>query len=306
MGDNPNHKNFVYRPMNKIWCVIAVLTLLGHDMKAQADPVADLKKEIAFYSDVMVNARDEDHRLRAHDMLKKSMDALLQMPGSYGVSLDSIPWISVLAGPQYRIITWQWMQDPETYKYVGYIQTATALTELKDSRPFVNGSAFNTYTPATWYGALYYDIIPFERQGKPYALLLGFNAESPSMNTKVADILDLNGDAPVFGVPVFTGKEDQPMTRILLQYADVATVHIQYDSLLGGLVHDHLEVLQGVGLNGEALPVSDGSLEGWILTNGDWVYQTEVYDVPSATPPMTDERKERKEDKDIMGRPRKE
>jgi hypothetical protein len=136
--------------------------------------------------------------------------------------------------------------------------------------------------------------------------MLGFNAESPAMNTKVADVLDLNGATPVLGVPVFTGKETQPMTRLVLQYADVATVHIQYDTALGGIIHDHLEVLQGVGQNGEALPVSDGSLEGWILTDGNWVYQTEVYDIPSAQPPMTDERKDRKEDKDILGRPRKE
>jgi hypothetical protein len=254
----------------------------------------------------MVNATDPIHRHRAHDALKLAMDSLLRLPNGHLVELDSIPWISVLEGQGYRVISWQWMMDPETFRYTGYIQTPTSLTELKDTRPFINGSAFTTYAPATWYGALYYQLIPFERKGKAYALLLGFNAESPVLNTKVADVLDLNGDTPVLGVPVFTGKETQPMTRLLVQYADVATVHIHYDSLMGGIIHDHLEVLQGVGQNGEALPVSDGSLEGWILTDGNWVYQTEVYDVPSAEPPMTDERKDRKEDKDILGRPRKE
>lgn len=292
--------------MKQLWLVVGLLCTGWCAVSAQDETVTRLRSEIAFYADVMVNASDARHRERAHHSLQMAMDSLLATPNSYQIDFDSIPWVSVLHGSGYRVITWQWMVDPETYRYDGYIQTPDAVTELKDSRPFLNGSAFNTYSPSTWYGALYYDLIPFERAGKSYALLLGFNAENSNLNTKVADVLDLNGSEPVFGVPVFSGKEDQPMTRLIVQYADVATVHIRYDSALGGIIHDHLIVLEGLGLNGESLPVSDGSLEGWLLANGDWVYHTEVYDVPSAEPPMSDERKDRKEDKDILGRPRKE
>jgi hypothetical protein len=116
--------------------------------------------------------------------------------------------------------------------------------------------------------------------------------------------LALNGEEIKLGVPVFVGK-DEPMSRILLNYADVSTVHLRYDSVIGGLVHDHITSLPAIGMSGEALPVSDGSLEGWILKNGLWEYLEEAYDMPVDEPPMTDERKERKEDKDILGRPRK-
>jgi hypothetical protein len=136
-------------------------------------------------------------------------------------------------------------------------------------------------------------------------MLLGFNAENSLLNTKVADVLDLSGPEPRLGLPVFTGKGEQPMTRVMITYADVSTAHMRYDPQLGGVIHDHLENLPGIGPKGESLPVSDGSLEAWILKKGNWVYEEKVYDIQMNEPPMTDDRKDRKEDKDIIGRPQK-
>ncbi|HJW30662.1 MAG TPA: hypothetical protein VJ508_15620, partial [Saprospiraceae bacterium] len=116
--------------------------------------------------------------------------------------------------------------------------------------------------------------------------------------------LDVNGPEPKLGLPFFIGQEE-PLTRIIISYADVSAVHIRYDPDLGGIIYEHVENLTGVGDNGEALPVSDGSLEGWILKDGNWVYQEKVYDIKVDEPPMLDSRKNWKEDKDILGRPRK-
>ncbi len=290
--------------MNRSSYVFIFLALWLGRVQAQQPGPAHLLEEIGFYADVMVNAIADQHRDRAHASMSNAMDSLLALPSSFDISLDSIRWLSVLHGDGFRIVTWQWKVNEEEYKYGGFIQWPSRLVSLKDTRPFINGSSYNTYTANAWYGALYYDIIPFEREGKKYYMLLGFNAENSSYNIKVADILDLTGPDIKFGVPVFIGPEE-PMTRIILSYADVSTVHIRYDTKLGGIIYDHLEDLPGVGSNGETMPVSDGSLEGWILKDGNWNYQEKVYDVKMDEPPMSDERKDKKEDKDILGRPRK-
>ena len=271
---------------------------------AQSGVQDSLLKEIAFYSDVMVNADLEQHRIRAHGIFLNSMYSLTGMDQSYEVSLDSIPWISVLHGDDFRIVTWQLRLSDEEYKYGGFFQSSDRLVELKDTRPWINGSLRNTYAPDTWYGALYYKIIPFEVKGKKSYILFGFNAENSLLNTKVADVLDLSGDVPKFGMPLFNGKEDS-QTRLILTYADASSVQLIFDPELNAIVHDHLENLMGVGPAGEMLPVSDGSQEGWFLKEGKWVYQEKVYDIKSEVPPMTEDRKERKEDKDILGRPKK-
>lgn len=294
---------FVNTRMTRSWLILFLFVWLAGDGIAQGHPAAYWLEEVAFYADAMVNADEDAHRLRANEALKAAMDSLLSRPDAYTISLDSVRWLAVLHGDGFRIVTWQVNVNPDAYQYEGFIQQPDRLIPLRDTRPFINGAAYATYTPASWYGCLYYQIRPFERDGKTYYLLFGFNAENSLVNTKVADILDLNGPEPKLGVPVFTGSGD-PRTRILLTYGDVSTVHIVYDESLGGIVYDHLENLEGIGPAGEALPVADGSLEGWIFKKGDWEYQEKVLDVKSDTPPMLEDRKNRKEDKDILGRPR--
>lgn len=262
-------------------------------------------RDIAFYSDVMVTADSDKHRLRAYDQFANSIQTLTNSPGSFDWPLDSIPWISVLHGDDFRIVTWQLRISDEEYKYGGFIQWSDKVVELKDTRPWLNGSLRNTYSPESWYGALYYKLIPFESGRNSTYILFGFNAENSRINTKVADILDLSNEVPKFGKLVFTGKDD-PQSRIILTYADASAVQLFYDAELKAIVHDHLENLPGVGPNGEVLAVSDGSQEGWFMKDGKLVYLEKVYDVKSETPPMTEERKVRKEDKDLFGRQKKE
>lgn len=304
MINNGNQRIGVLSPMKTILAILVLLGFSGNVLKAQTADSTRLLDEIGFYADVMVNASADVHRARANERLSKAMDSLLALPASYQIGLDSIRWLSVLHGDDFRIVTWQWKVNQDEYKYGGFIQWPDRLVALKDTRPFMNGSSYNTYLSNAWYGALYYQLIPFEHEGKKYYVLLGFNGENSQINTKVADVLDVTSKDIKFGLPVFIGNE-QPMTRIMVTYADVSTVHIRYDKEFGGIIYDHVENLMGVGANGESMPVADGSLEGWLLQKGDWIYQEKVFDVKMDTPPMTDDRKERKEDKDILGRPKK-
>lgn len=272
---------------------------------AQTAEEKRLVDEIAYNADIMVNANRDQHRIRASESMGIALDSLLARKGSYEVSLDSIPWLSTVHGADFRLVTWQLKVSDEEYKYGGFIQWPDRIVRFKDTRPFINGSSYSTYTPSSWYGCIYYKIIPFELEGKSYYVLLGFNAENSTLNTKVADVLDLTGPDIRLGVPVFTGKEEA-RTRLMVTYGDISNTRMTYDAKLGGIVHDHVETLPGIGPNGEDVPVSDGSMEAWILKKGKWEYQEEVYDVKVTEPPMTNERKNRVEDKDILGRPKKE
>ena len=260
-----------------------------------------LLRDLGFYADVMVNADLDAHRIKAHDKFYGILKSFLSSPASCQVPLDSIRWISVVKNENFRIISWQLRISNEEYKYGGFIQWPDKVVELKDTRPWLNGSLRSTYTPAAWYGALYYKLIPYKKDAY---VLFGFNAENSLVNTKVVDILDLSAEEPKFGLPVFVGIDD-PQSRLILTYADASSVQLLFDPELNAIVHDHLEQLPGIGPEGQMLAVSDGSQEGWFHKNGKWVYQEKVYDVKSDVPPMTDERKERKEDRDILGRPKK-
>ncbi len=290
--------------MQRFW-VMLIICIWGVGLSAQTPLATHLKDEISFYMDVTVHAAQGEHRIRANDALVASLDSFINLPGSFDLSLDSIPGLTILKGDGFRIISWQLKVSEEEYKYHCLMQWPDRVVRFKDSRPFVNGAEYTVYTPSSWYGCLYYSILPFEHEKQVYYLLLGFNAETSQLNTKIADILDLTGPEPRLGVPLFTSPESSK-SRIIFTYADVSSAHLSYDKDLKGIVFDHLINMPGVGPEGEALPVSDGSLEAYILKKGTWNYETEVYDVEVKEPPMTDERKNRKEDKDILGRPKHE
>ncbi len=286
-----------------ILAFVAVFFTAGFSWSQPADWMA-IKADMTYYADLMVHAEADVHRIRAHDSLMVTMSRFLEMPDSYRYTLDSIPLLMVVHGKDFRIVTWQLRRHKDEHTYAGFIQWQDRVVTLRDTRPFVNGAAYMSYTPGGWYGCMYYGIVPFEREGDTYYILLGYHAENSVINTKIADVLDLTGPEPRLGVPVFVG-DGEPKYRLLLTYADMSNAGMRYDAKLGGIVHDHLERLMGIGPNGEDLPVSDGSLEAWILKKGNWVYKEEVYDAKMKEPPMTDERKNRKEELDILGRPKK-
>ncbi len=292
-------------PMKRIFCITMALAGFLTIGTSQTKESKDLLEDIRFYSDVMVNAEAEEHRLKAYDLFEESMSDFLSLPDSYSASLDSIRWFSVLKGVDFRIVTWQLKISRSEHKYGGIIQWADRLVVLKDTRPWVNGSQRNIYSPSAWYGALYYKMIPFEKDRKTYYLLFGFNAEDESENTKVADVLDVTSPEPKFGLPVFVGK-DEPQSRLILRYSDISPLQLFFDESQKAVIHDHLLSLEGAGPEGTSLMVSDGSQEGWLYKNGLFQYQEEMYDVQVTEPPFTDERRDRKEDKDILGRPKKE
>jgi len=286
--------------------LLAVSLLSISWLFGQSQELERLRDEIAFNADNAVNAQLDKHRIRSNERLVTLIDSFLLDTGSYAVSMDSIPWLSVLHGADFRLVTWQLRISDNEHKYSGFLQWADRVVWFKDKRPFINGSEYSIYTPSGWYGCLYYRIIPFESGGVKYYTLLGYNAEDRLISTKVADILDLSGDEPRLGLPVFIGN-GEAKTRLLMTYGDISPARMLYDPQLQGIVHDHTESLPGIGPEGEALPVSDGSMEAWILQKGKWVYKEELYDEVKLTePPFTDERKDRKEDKDILGRPKKE
>lgn len=263
----------------------------------------DLVADIAYQADVVLNAEKGEHRIRAHAGLLENIDQFLMTKGSYEVSLDSIPWLYVLHGDDFRLVSWQLRISDEEYMYTAFIQWADRHVYFRDKRPFINGAGYTTFTPETWYGAVYYKLIPFEKDKDKYYILLGYNAENSLLNTKVVDVLDLSGSEPRLGLPVFTGA-GEPQTRLLVSYADVSPARVQFDEKLNGVLIDHVTALPGVGPNGESLPIPDGSMDAWVLKKGNWEYQEEVYDVKMKDPLMTKERKDKTEDKDILGRPK--
>src|SRR5688572_32007912 len=94
--------------------------------------------------------------------------------------------------------------------------------------------------PKNWYGAIYYDLVPFKVKGKKYYMLLGFNPGNGLSHKKVIDIVQvMSNGQPRFGAALFE-KENKTIYRYILEYDARAKVSVRYDEKKKMVVFDHL------------------------------------------------------------------
>ena len=288
--------------------IIAVLTGSTGILAQSGTPNADLR-DLAFYADVMTNASDADHRLRAHNTFYSAFSDVLRQDGSQEFAFEELKWITQVTSPDstFRILSWQVMISENEHKYYGFVQLLgpqNGLIELNDTRSL--RSEFGTHTPDTWYGALYYGIQPFVTADNATAyMLLGFNANDAKTNQRVADVMTIDNGTVIFGMEVFLpgeqADERDVKSRILLEYADAAAGMMRFDRERELLVYDHMITIFTDGPEAGPLQVPDGSYHAYAFKKGFWHFTDKLFNVIVDEPP-----RDRPDDgvkRDLMGRP---
>ncbi len=281
--------------------IVLGILLLGTRLWGQLDSA--VTRDLSFYGDVMVNASSPMHRQYAADMFLTKIKSCIAEAPAIGY-LRTLPWITVIApvDSSFSIVTWE-VEEETQYRYFGYIVFPAASKrppiELVDTRPL--NSEYATHTPEQWYGALYYGIEPFKRSdGRNAYVLLGFNAYTPRLNQRVADVLVLNDREATLGLPVFwsdsTGTELK--SRLIIEYADAAAGTLRFDREKHMIIYDNvipIDTPEGTTM------APDGSYHGYVCRNGVWQFIDKVFHETQDTPPGG--RPKEQTPRDLFGRP---
>ena len=289
-----------------------VLLLLCSALTVDAQLESDqLKADMAFYGDALMNLASSDHRQRANEKLIKSVDAFLSLPNSFEDDLSDVPWLSIVQDDSstFRVITWQVNKEDSIFTYEGRIQFESGQTiRLMDDKNLAE-PLYATTTAENWYGARYSKMKKFLIGDQIAYLLFGFNAHSKWNRQKVVDVLLFENDQPHFGKPVFTteGKsaDRYGTSRLILTYSLDIRVNLDYDESMNMIVFDHLIPMQGRFPGQGQTYVSDGSFESYSQdAEGIWIHQEKLFNEVLAEP--LDDGRDRSKDqkKDLFGRVR--
>lgn len=186
----------------------------------------------------------------------------------------------------FRIYTWQ-MPD-SSFKYVKYgliaakTKKGIVVTQLVDNSSMQMEPEFKTLKANSWYGAIYYQIIPVKKGRDEVYTLLGF-APDETINRKVIDVLTIdNKGKPVFGEKIFHFDEFMDKTyrrapmRIILSYGGKYAASVRWNEDKEMIVMDHLSPpdpkLKGV----YSTYGPDMSYDAMIWKKGWWELQREV------------------------------
>lgn len=229
----------------------------------------------------MVFDQDDATRLRSDSLFVRTLVRALVIPYSYDFPFDSVN-VSKIYPPDssFRIFTWQISKDAYVYLQKGVIQMRTKDGSLKifplhDQSMFEKDPLKIKGDNKRWFGAIYYNIIQKEYQGKKYYTLIGFDDFALSSSKKVVEVLYFENGEPRFGGDFFAYPQPNGgikyQNRHIIEFKDEVKAFLNYDPNVDLIIVDHL-----ISETGEpekkATYVPDGDYEAFEWKNGKWMH----------------------------------
>ena len=95
--------------------------------------------------------------------------------------------------------------------------TILKLNDFKNDIPEIEYASLDA---DSWFGALYYKIIPNERKNKTVYTLLGWDGNNMFSNKKIIESMTINKNNKIqFGIPIFKYPEGKTKKRVIFQYS---------------------------------------------------------------------------------------
>jgi hypothetical protein len=180
-----------------------------------------------------------------------------------------------------KIITWNLILDDGGNRYFCYFVKRSPpggknqifkLSGIYNETP---ERADTIYSSSNWYGALYYDIRPFESTGGKFYVLLGIDYGNSFVTRKIIDVVSFGpGNNLIFRRKCFiSGKEI--ISRVVFEYTSKAVMSLRFerDDLI---VFDHISPASPDLKDNRQFYGPDFSFDSYYLENGFWKFKPDI------------------------------
>ena len=268
----------------------------------------DLEQELEVIADTLMLCNDKAGREMAFAKLQDAIVETLKKESSFLYPFHQLRRISMVEAEDtsFRLFSGQYFIDEDHYSYYGILQMRDDPTNpivLNDQSEAYIDLENDIRSVDDWYGAVYYNVKSFTKNGKTFYALFGFDAYQMLENRKVAEILHFNEGTPIFGEPVFTDKHGIEKNRLIVQYASDVTVKLNYDDDLQLIVLDNLIPMKSPYNKKKVVMVPDGSYRGYQIDQvGNWMYISKIFHTTLAEPPREKPVLDAEKGVDLFGR----
>ena len=224
----------------------------------------------------IMRVTSDSMRYAMNDTITELLMREIRLPESFVRSFRVAKYIGKVTSPDDKICVYSWnILLNNGFLFNCIVQTA-------DGEIYKFKQAEYPYLPDTrrsikahqWYGALYYDIIPYKYKGENLYLLLGWSRYREDTQYKVIDVLSLDENGVELGVPLFYDKKDS-YHRIVLESDRQANVSLVYDPKKKRIVFDHLSPMRVEG-NSVVSYGPDMSVDSYVRTRKGWELKEDV------------------------------
>ncbi len=262
-----------------------MLFVFGSKLLHANNELLALESEMKECLETMRSSNQDAMRLAYSDTLLQLVREAVNTEGSFEHPFESLTGMGVLMSPDERLKLFNWnvpMED-QTHQYHCIIlhrpekkSILTEVHELHQTRAFFDQTTKKYLSADDWYGALYYEIIPFAtRNGTSYTLL-GWIGKDQLSTMKVIDVLEFTRKGLRLGSPEFktaSGTEK----RFFLEYSNEVNVSLKFHEKEERIVFDHLSP-RASGLEGNAAFYGpDFTYDAFVREKDKWVYYRDIY-----------------------------
>lgn len=216
------------------------------------------------------------------DSVRIVLPEALELPGSMDfpwIGLDKIGIISS-EDKQLRLFTWHVMDDPDNYRYFGFIQVAmkngkSRIFELQDNGKAQRALFRLDQTTDNWYGKLYYQVLTTTYKRKNYYTLMGMDFNNSLSTIKTVEVIAIQRNAPQFESSMFYNGREK-VDRLVLEYSKQVAISVRYDPVSDMITFDHLVPFHPIYEKNYEFYGPDGSFDGLKFSDGLWNYREDI------------------------------
>lgn len=179
-----------------------------------------------------------------------------------------------------RIFTWHVTDDPDNYRYFGYVQVAqkkgkVKVYELVDNQKQQRNRQKLEQSIEDWCGKLYYSIITRKYKRRTYYTLLGMDFNNVLSTIKTIEVMEIQRNKPRFAQGFFFNGRDR-VDRLVLEYSSQVTISVRYDLRVEMVTFDHLVPFHPIYNGNYEFYGPDGSFDGLKFSAGTWIFQKDI------------------------------
>jgi hypothetical protein len=250
-----------------------------------------IEDELEVLLTALRNAENNQEKAVRNTAFKNKLFKALENEQAMTYPFSKLKTVGIINSPDnlVRIFNWNVEQDDYSQQYFCYIlryeerKKEYQIIELEKYNDVMALKPMDILDSKQWYGALYYQIIPFEKGNRDMYTLLGWDGSSSSSNMKIIDVLYFSGNHAKLGSPVFK-VGNQTFKRVFYEYSKKSTMSLRWDEKYQRILMDHLSP-ESPGLAGfYAYYVPDMSYDAFELKSNKWVLKEDVVAVNTKRP----------------------
>jgi hypothetical protein len=225
----------------------------------------------------LVDNYSDSARISINDSIRSIVGSYAESDTVFTTRFTNLRYLGQIMSPDslLKIITWNLVLENQPGRYFCYFIRKDSLG--KENKVYSLSALYNenpiktdtTYSMSDWYGALYYDLRPYETNNKRCWVMLGLNYGNPNIGRKIIESLSFTPqDSLVFGRKWFFSGEGIKY-RAVFEYASNAVMSLRYKSD-NSIVFDHLVPFSPSKKDDHQFYGPDYSVDAYNFEDGLW------------------------------------